>query len=85
MSQVIKDLVPVSKDPNELGILTLISSGCISSLIVVRSDNLGVVVALAQGTWKLEFGLQDVLERIMEMCRSFHLDLQSLEVGGPEG
>jgi len=60
----------------ELGVLTLISAGYIDSQIVVRSDNIGVVVALARRTWKSEFGLQDVLERIMEMCRDFHLDLQ---------
>ena len=60
----------------ELGVLTLISAGYIDSKVIVRSDNIGVVVALARGTWKPEFGLQDVLELIIEMCRDFDLDLQ---------
>jgi len=60
----------------ELGVLTLISAGYVDTSIIVRSDNLGVVVALSRGTWKTEFGLQDVLERILEMCCSFRLELQ---------
>jgi hypothetical protein len=60
----------------ELGVLTLISAGYVDTSIVVRSDNLGVVVALGRGTWKTEFGLQEVLERILEMCRDFRLELQ---------
>jgi len=60
----------------ELGVLTLIASGFFDTTVIVRSDNLGVVVALTRGAWKPDFHLQEILERILEMCRDFHLDLQ---------
>ena len=60
----------------ELGVLTLIASGFFDTTITVRSDNLGVVVALTRGVWKPDFCLQEVLERILRMCRDFRLDLR---------
>jgi len=60
----------------ELGILTLIAAGYDNTTIVVRSDNMGVVQKLVQRRWKANFGLQDVIQRILAMCEDFRLVLE---------
>lgn len=41
---------------------------------------MGVVQKLVQGRWKANFGLQDVIERILAMCENFQLVLEIIWV-----
>jgi hypothetical protein len=54
----------------ELGIHALIAAGYRSTEIILRSDNYGVVLALARKSWTKNYGVEAILQRILLLCRS---------------
>ncbi|PPR00334.1 hypothetical protein CVT24_004617 [Panaeolus cyanescens] len=53
----------------ELGVRAAIDAGFRSCPLILRSDNQGVVKALKDGTWQEKHGLDDVLKRILKLCK----------------
>jgi len=54
----------------ELGIRTLIAAGYNKTTIMLRSDNFGVVMALYTRRWTSNYGVDEILKRILRLCMS---------------
>lgn len=54
----------------ELGIRTLIGAGYQKTTIILRSDNYGVIMALSRHTWTRNYGVDEILQRILRLCFS---------------
>lgn len=57
----------------ELGILTLVAAGYHKTTIILRSDNYGVIMALSRHTWTRNYGVDEILQRILRLCSSVGL------------
>lgn len=57
----------------ELGIRTLIAAGYQKTAVILRSDNYGVVMALSRRTWTKNYGVDEILQRILRLCSSVGL------------
>jgi hypothetical protein len=57
----------------ELGIRTLIAAGYHKTAIILRSDNYGVIMALSRHTWTRNYGVDEILQRILRLCANVGL------------
>jgi len=60
----------------ELGVLTVLAAGYNNTKIKLKSDNKGVVKAIKKGRWKPRYELDDILQRILGLCRDRGLVLK---------
>jgi len=61
----------------ELGIRALLSANYRNTIVLIRSDNTGVVKALNEGKWTQNYGLSDILDGIFDLCKSAGLHLKA--------
>ena len=57
----------------EMGILTFIGAGHCNSQVILRSDNDGVIAAFKKRTWTKNFGLDEILKRVLKICQDANL------------
>jgi hypothetical protein len=60
----------------EMGIRTLITAGLRNVMVIVRSDNQGVVVALDSRKWTQKYDLNDIVKRILHFSGKAGLSLK---------
>jgi hypothetical protein len=57
----------------EMGILTFVSAGYRNTQVILRSDNEGVIAAFKKRTWTKNFGLDEILKRVLKICQDANL------------
>lgn len=57
----------------EMGILTFIGAGHRNTQVILRSDNDGVIAAFKKRTWTKNFGLDEILKRVLKICQDANL------------
>lgn len=60
----------------EMGIHTLLAAGFRDVMATVHSDNMGVVTAMKAGKWTQKYGLDEMVKRILGLCREGGLGLK---------
>ena len=59
----------------EMGILAFVSAGYRNTQLILRSDNEGVINALKKKTWTKNFGVGEILKRVLKICQDYNLDV----------
>jgi len=59
----------------EMGILAFVSAGYRNTQVILRSDNEGVINALKKKTWTKNFGVDEILKRVLKICQDYNLDV----------
>lgn len=57
----------------EMGILTFVGAGHRNTQVILRSDNDGVIAAFKKRTWTKNFGLDEILKRVLKTCQDANL------------